>query len=107
MVDTEKLERFRERVTREQTERARKQYPTMPEECILRDCVATVRPGKRWIKVDVGTSGKFMIDQDGAIYGIKGYGVPHLGHHYGTLDTLDAWYWGEFRPMPATSSVRS
>ena len=27
-----------------------------------------------------------MIDQQGRIYGIKAYGVPHLGRFYGTLD---------------------
>jgi hypothetical protein len=46
----------------------------------------SIKPGKKYTKVDVGSSGRFMIDQDGNIWGIKSYGVPHFGHNYGTLD---------------------
>jgi len=42
--------------------------------------------GRKWSRVDVGSSGRYMIDQQGRIFGIKAYGVPHLGHYYGTLD---------------------
>ena len=42
--------------------------------------------GKRWTRVDVGSSGRYMIDTNGTIYGIKAYGVPHKGKGYGTLD---------------------
>jgi len=57
-----------------------------------------VHYGKRWIRVDVGSSGRYMIDQDGTIYGIKAYGVPHKGHRYGTLDnpTCLGDQWGKF-----------
>jgi len=58
-----------------------------------------VIPGKKYTKIDVGTSGKFMIDAEGNIFGIKGYGVIHRGHRYGTLDTIDEWYWGEYSPV--------
>jgi hypothetical protein len=63
----------------------------------------TVRviPGPKYTKVDVGTSGKVMIDNaTGVIYGIKGYGKVHKGHVYGTLDTVDKWYWGDYYPKP-------
>ena len=56
----------------------------------------TIKPGKKYVKVDVGTSGKYMVDLDGNIYGIKAYGVIHKGHQYGTLDTIDAYYWGDY-----------
>ena len=46
------------------------------------------RFGKHYTKVDVGSSGKFMVENEtGNIYGIKGYGVVHTGHFYGTLNT--------------------
>ena len=45
-----------------------------------------IHKGRKWTRVDVGYSGRYMIDQAGRIFGIKAYGVPHLGHHYGTLD---------------------
>lgn len=51
-----------------------------------KQCKTHVHQGKRWTRVDVGDSGRYMIDTDGTIYGIKAYGVPHKGHCYGTLD---------------------
>ncbi|MFA5300568.1 MAG: hypothetical protein WC389_20465 [Lutibacter sp.] len=45
-----------------------------------------IHQGKKWTRVDLGYSGKFMINPQGEIYGIKGYGVPHLGHYFGTLE---------------------
>ena len=59
----------------------------------------TIVDGKKYIKVNVGGSGKFMVVKDtGEIFGIKGYGVIHRGKRYGTLDTLDAWKWGDYTP---------
>ena len=55
-----------------------------------------VLPGKKYTKVDVGASGKYMVDEAGNIFGIKAYGVIHRGHQYGTLDTIDDWYWGDY-----------
>jgi hypothetical protein len=55
----------------------------------------SVKWGKSWIRVDVGGSGNYMVDAAGDIFGIKAYGVPHLGHHYGNLETIYAWDWAE------------
>jgi len=57
----------------------------------------SIKEGKKYTKVDVGTSGKYMIDKEGNIFGIKAYGVIHRGHCFGTLDTIDDYYWGEYR----------
>jgi len=63
------------------------------------DAKVTIKDGKKFAKVDVGTSGKFMVDYEtGEIFGIKGYGVVHRGHCYGTLDTIADWYWGDYYP---------
>ena len=54
-------------------------------------------PGRKYIKVDVGSSGKYMVDTaTGEIFGIKGYGQVHKGHRYGTLDTIHEWNWGGY-----------
>jgi len=46
-------------------------------------------PGKKYIKIDVGSSGKFMFDtEDGHLYGIKGYGVINRKHNYGYLPAI-------------------
>lgn len=63
------------------------------------DSKTHIRPGKKYTKVDVGSSGKYMIDNDGNIFGIKGYGVIHKGKRYGTLDTINSYYWGEYAPV--------
>jgi len=60
-----------------------------------------IHQGRKWTRVDVGSSGRYMINPEGQIYGIKAYGVPHLGHYYGTLDnptciTLHS-HWGDTR----------
>ena len=57
----------------------------------------TVKPGPKYTKVDVGDSGKYMVvNATGNIYGIKGYGVIHRGHAYGTLATVKEWDWGGY-----------
>lgn len=59
-----------------------------------------VRPGKKYTKVDIGSSGRFMVENDtGHIYGIKAYGVIHKGHSYGDLSTIEGWNWGGYYPV--------
>lgn len=58
-----------------------------------------VKVGQKYTKVDVGTSGKFMVENaTGNIFGIKGYGQVHKGHFYGTLDTITEYNWGNYYP---------
>ena len=73
------------------------------EQLVQQSSVVTVIPGKKYTKVDVGRSGKYMVDADGNIFGVKGYGVIHRGHHYGTLDTINEWYWGDYTAVRKTA----
>jgi len=60
-----------------------------------------IKNGKKYIKVDQGNSGKYMVVKaTGEIFGIKAYGVIHRGHSYGTLDTITQWNWGGYRAVP-------
>jgi len=56
-------------------------------------------PGKIYTKIDRGTrpsKGFLMVENaTGCIFGIKGYGRVHKGHFYGTLDTIDGYFWGD------------
>jgi len=70
------------------------------------DCSANIAnartkiiPGSKYTKVDVGSSGKYMVDRDGSIFGIKGYGKIHRGHRFGTLQTTDSYYWGDYEAV--------
>lgn len=59
----------------------------------------TIKTGSKFIKVDVGSSGKYMVEvKTGNIFGIKSYGVVHRGHFYGTLDETAQWNWGDYYP---------
>ncbi|HDY89894.1 MAG TPA: hypothetical protein ENH82_17470 [bacterium] len=91
------IQEFAELVETQQLERLIKDHPGMPQPEFY--CKTTIKPGKKYIKVDVGSSGKFMVDEHGNIWGIKAYGVIHKGHHYGTLDTINNYYWGDYHPQ--------
>lgn len=91
----EKLQNFAETITTQQLARHAKEGLTYPGH---ENAAKTfIRPGKKYTKVDVGTSGKYMVDNaTEEIFGIKAYGVIHRGHKYGTLDTIDDWNWGGY-----------
>jgi hypothetical protein len=55
-------------------------------EANMNNAKTQIKLGRKWTRVDVGYSGKYMINPEGDIYGIKAYGVPHLGHYYGNLN---------------------
>lgn len=64
---------------------------------IDRESVVHIKPGRKYTKIDVYTSGKYMVENaTGIIYGIKGYGKVHKGHVYGTLDIIADWNWGGY-----------
>lgn len=62
--------------------------------------VTSIKKGKKYDKIDTGGSGKLMVVREtGEVFGIKAYGVIHRGHAYGTLDTINEWYWGLYYPV--------
>ena len=51
--------------------------------------LVTIKPGKKYIKIDVGHSGKFMFDKaDCHLYFIKGYGVINKKKDFGSLPLI-------------------
>jgi len=84
-----------------------KQYPPIHEankaqlkDIHDHDSEVGVTKGRKYTKVDVGRSGRYMVENStGKIFGIKGYGVIHRGHQYGTLETITDWYWGPYRAV--------
>lgn len=56
----------------------------------------SVKPGKKYTKIDVGSSGRYMVEVDtNKVFGIKAYGVIHRGHYYGTVDEFAATFNGD------------
>ena len=98
----EKLERFRAYLEKQEAEGLLRRHPGWQ---LGLPIVRTVKR-RKYTLVDVGSSadqwsGKYMVENDtGEIYGIKGYGTIHRGHHYGNLDTVLAWDWTEYHATP-------
>lgn len=66
----------------------------------------TIKEGKKYTKVDIGNSGRYMIEMStGNIFGTKGYGVIHRGHFYGTVDTTADFFWGNYYPERKTAPL--
>ena len=60
----------------------------------------TLKPAKKYTKLDIGTSGRYMIvNKTGEIYGIKAYGVINKIRRFGTLDTITEYYWGDYHAV--------
>ena len=67
--------------------------PELLPEVAANACAVRLVPGRKYIKVDVGQScgcglwsGRYMVDDEGNIYGIKAYGQANKRKGFGTLD---------------------
>ena len=95
---TTTVEEFAAMLLASRQEELRHLYPTSDQWEWER---VNVKPGRVYTKVDVGPehnmSGKYMVkNATGVIYGVKGYGVVHKGHRYGTLDEVTSWDWSGY-----------
>lgn len=90
-----KLEKFAKLLEKEQIQRL---YTiNLACQCNIDNCKVKIKYGKKYVKIDIGSSGKYIIDEQGNIFGIKAYGVIHRGHCFGSLDTIDNYFWGGYR----------
>jgi len=96
----EKVEALRVLIEKEYNENLLRDYPNLKPEKV------TVKPGSKYIKIDVGNSGQYMVEvSTGNIYGIKAYGVIHRGHRFGNLDTINEWDWAGYRAFKKFQST--
>jgi hypothetical protein len=94
----EKLKVFAKVLEKEQIERLQKDG--LGYQSNIDSVKVQIIEGKKYVKVNIGNSGKYMIDWDGNIFGIKAYGVINKKKCYGTLDTINEWYWGDYTARP-------
>ncbi len=95
MTFKEKLERLAAKISEQTKEVISQKYNSFPG--FEKSWEVKIIPGRKYAKVDVGHLGKYMVEvSTEKIFGIKAYGVTHQGHCYGTLDTIDDWFWGEY-----------
>ena len=71
------IKEFAELLEKEQIERLHNDG--LACEANILNARVSIKPGKKYTKVDVGSSGKYMVDKDGNIFGIKAYGVIQRG----------------------------
>lgn len=107
MTREEQIQVFAELLETEQLERMDKEGFTHHRQPIddsdsQSSWKASVKSGRKYVKVDFNGSGWLMIDGD-EIFGIKAYGVIHRGHYYCTLDEIHDWYWGDYSPRKKKS----
>ena len=96
----DKLQALADKIFEQTKATMSRRYPDYPD--VDKSAKVTVKKGKKYTKLDVGNSGKYMVENtSGVVYGIKGYGVVHKGHCYGSLDTIDEYFWGGFVAFPA------
>lgn len=88
------IEKFAELVEKQQIERLQKD--NLGCNVNLFNAHTKVIKGNKYTKVNIGSSGKYMVDKEGSIYGIKAYGVVNKGRCYGTLETVHNYYWGDY-----------
>jgi len=105
MLDKYKLKIFMVKLEAQQIEHLKK----LGYDCQanISNCKVTLKEGRVYYKVNVGNSGKFMLDMEGNIFGIKGYGVINKKKRYGTLDTTYLYDWGGYHPtaIPVVKKV--
>ena len=98
MNTTERLTKIEQLATKiEEHQIQRLKIEKLDCETNLKNAKTSVKLGNKYTRIDIGTSGAYMIDQDGNIFGIKAYGVIHRGHFFGTLDTINQYNWGGYR----------
>jgi hypothetical protein len=95
-----KIEIFAKLVEAQQIDRYKGEFENHDEALIKQCCSTKVVFGPKYTKVNVGGSGKYMVvNETGEIFGIKGYGVIHRGHSYGTVETINEWFWGGYKAL--------
>jgi hypothetical protein len=100
----EKIEKFAKLVEDQQIARLRDQNFNV--ELHRPNFTVRVVPGRKFAKVDIGKSGRYMVEMStGNIFGIKGYGQVHKGHFYGTVETVSDWFWGDYYPIRKTNPL--
>ena len=74
-----------------------------PQERIDCFCCVKLSPGRSWWTLSVASLPKLMIhNKTGEIFGVCPPYTIDRRRPYGTIETVDKWYWGEFRPRPVS-----
>lgn len=110
MTRQEQLQALADRITEEFTAELHRTAPNSDLD-VAPYATATVLPGRKYDKIDLGLdchrSGRYMVDQDGNIFGIKAYGAINKYLRFGTLDTIDQWNWSGYYARPRREAVHA
>ena len=99
-----KLETFAALVESDSIQRLRNEHMDAPAN--IAHSKTRIVPGRTYAKVNIGDSGRYMVEiATGNIFGVKGYGQVHEGHFYGTLDTINEYFWGQYYPVKKINPI--
>ncbi len=91
----EKIKKLCELITKQQQERLKQQK--LDCQCNLDNAIAIYKIKNKYTYIDLKSSGRYMIDNlTGEIFGIKAYGVINKQHFFGTIDTINDYFWGNY-----------
>lgn len=98
IIDADKLQALCDKITKESQERLIKENLGCQSNLDHAICHYKIAP--KYTKIDDKTSGKYMVENTtGNIYGIKAYGVINKNNFYGTLDTINDYFWGYYKAI--------
>jgi hypothetical protein len=96
MIEQQKINALCDKITQQQQARLKAQK--LDCQCNMDLAICHFHIAKKYTRIDIGSSGRYMIDNNtGEIFGIKAYGVIHRGHYFGTLDTINDYFWGNYK----------
>jgi hypothetical protein len=73
----------------------------------LLNAKATYIIKNKYTYINIGGSGRYLVDnKTNEIYGIKAYGVINKSQFYGTLDTIDDYFWGDFKAYKIKENLK-
>lgn len=101
----EKLKNLCEKIRFETDERYKKQTPEYYERCLVDGVMhkVIIYPGRDYDRITLADADgtheivKYFVHKETErIIGAAGWKQKNFNREYGTLDTIDEWYWGEY-----------
>lgn len=64
-----------------------------------------IYPGSKFTRISIGGGMRYCVrNEDGAIFAAKGTKGPNFNQFFGTLDTINQFYWGGYTGRPKEDS---
>lgn len=100
-----KISRLALLIEQQQIQELRRHKPVCRTD--LRNCKTQTKWGRKYVTIEICFCCRYMIEiATGEIFGIRGHGKVHRDYCFGTLDTIEDYWWGEYHAVPAPDPRR-